>query len=53
VKDVHTAIVGTANPDRYQQNAALISAGNLSDEEYQAIRAIWEQRADQHWLTLD
>lgn len=50
---VHTAIVGTSNPARYAQNAALIAAGNLSDEEYQEIRAIWEQRADQHWLGLE
>ncbi|GHO86888.1 aldo/keto reductase [Dictyobacter formicarum] len=50
---VHTAIVGTTNPARYAQNAALIAAGNLSDEEYQEIRAIWEQRADQHWLGLE
>ncbi|GCE18224.1 aldo/keto reductase [Dictyobacter kobayashii] len=50
VPGVHTAIVGTTHPERYAKNAALIAAGNLSDEEYQEIRAIWEQRADQHWL---
>jgi aryl-alcohol dehydrogenase-like predicted oxidoreductase len=53
VPGVDTAIVGTANPKRYAQNAALIASGNLSDEEYQTLRALWEERADQHWLTLD
>ncbi len=50
IPGVDTAIVGTAHPERYPQNAALVAAGNLPDEEYQAIRAQWEQRADQHWL---
>ncbi len=53
IPGVHTAIVGTANPDRYTQNAAFVAQGNLPDEEYQSIRAIWEERADAHWLGLD
>jgi aryl-alcohol dehydrogenase-like predicted oxidoreductase len=53
IPGVHTAIVGTANSDRYTENAAYIAPGNLSDEEYQTIRARWEERADQHWLGLD
>ncbi len=53
VSGVHTMIVGTANPERYAQNVALIAAGNLSDEEYQEIRALWEERADQHWLVQE
>ena len=53
IPGVHTAIVGTANPDRYTQNAAFVAPGNLPDEEYQTIRAIWEERADPHWLGLD
>jgi aryl-alcohol dehydrogenase-like predicted oxidoreductase len=50
VPGVDTAIVGTAHPERYPQNAAMIASGNLLDSEYQAIRARWEERADQHWL---
>jgi aryl-alcohol dehydrogenase-like predicted oxidoreductase len=53
IPGVHTAIVGTANPGRYAENAAYIAPGNLSDDEYQAIRARWEERADQHWLGLN
>ena len=50
VPGVHVAIVGTAHPERYPQNVALIASGKLSDEDYQSIRARWEERADQHWL---
>ncbi|GAC1369829.1 MAG: aldo/keto reductase [Ktedonobacteraceae bacterium] len=53
IPGVHTAIVGTANPERYAQNVAAIAPGNLPDEEFQHIRAIWEERADAHWLGLD
>jgi aryl-alcohol dehydrogenase-like predicted oxidoreductase len=47
---VHTAIVGTATPGRWSQNNANVSAGPISSEQYQAIRASWralptEQRA--------
>lgn len=47
---VDVAIVGTANPNRWQQNAAIVNQGMLSQEQYNSIRAIWEERADQHWL---
>ncbi len=50
VPGVDVAIVGTANPSRWQQNAELVNQGPLSQEQYQSIRAIWEERADQHWL---
>ncbi len=50
---IHTAIVGTANPERYVHNAAMLNVGLLSDEEYQSIRALWEERADQHWLVQE
>jgi len=52
VPGVDVAIVGTANPDRWRQNAAIVAMGNLPQEQYQSIRAIWEERADQHWLGL-
>lgn len=52
VPGVDTAIVGTANPDRWRQNADLIAAGPLPQEQFEAIRARWEEAADQHWLTL-
>jgi aryl-alcohol dehydrogenase-like predicted oxidoreductase len=52
VSGVHTAIVGTSNPDRMEENAELVAAGPLRPELYQEIRARWEQTTDQHWLGL-
>ena len=52
VPGVDVAIVGTANPDRWHQNANVVAMGNLPQEQYQNIRAVWEERADQHWLGL-
>jgi aryl-alcohol dehydrogenase-like predicted oxidoreductase len=31
----------------------LIAPGNLSEDEFNTIRALWEERADQHWLGLE
>ena len=50
VPGVDVAIVGTSNPDRWEQNANLVAMGNLPQEQYQSLRAVWEERADQHWL---
>lgn len=47
---VHTAIVGTASPERWKQNAALLEAGSLSDSDYEAIRARWNTVAEGDWL---
>ena len=38
---LHTAIVGTTSPGRWTQNNGNVSAGPLSAEQYQAIRASW------------
>ncbi len=50
VPGVHTAIVGTAKPERLQQNAKLLEAGPLSKEEYEAIRQRWEEVAPRIWI---
>lgn len=52
VPGVDVAVIGNTNPDRWQQNANMVAPGKLSEEEYQSIRAIWEERADLHWLGL-
>ncbi len=49
VPGVHTAIVGTAKPDRWQQNATLVAAGQLPADVYGAIRARWQAVAPPDW----
>ena len=46
---VHTAIVGTVKPDRWQANAALLAAGPLPVADVQRIRARWRQVAPSSW----
>lgn len=50
VPGVCTAIVGTTRPDRWQQNAAMLDSGPLSDEEFEAIRQRWISVADKTWV---
>jgi aryl-alcohol dehydrogenase-like predicted oxidoreductase len=50
VPGVDVAIVGGTDVEHLQQNIQAVSAGNLSEDEFNAIRSVWEERADQHWL---
>lgn len=50
VPGVHVAIVGTTKPERWQQNAAMLAAGELSETEYGAIRRRWEDIAPMTWI---
>ncbi len=50
VPGVHTAIVGTANPTRWRQNAALLAAGPLDDSRMAAIRGRWKAVAGVDWV---
>jgi aryl-alcohol dehydrogenase-like predicted oxidoreductase len=47
---VHTAIVGTTRPERWQQNAALLAAGRLPPNEIEEIRARWRAVASSSWV---
>jgi aryl-alcohol dehydrogenase-like predicted oxidoreductase len=47
---VHTAIVGTAKPGRWRQNAAALDAGPLPTDQTQAIRARWRAVARPNWF---
>jgi aryl-alcohol dehydrogenase-like predicted oxidoreductase len=47
---VHTAIVGTTKPERWKENAKLLEAGPLSEEEINAIRHRWDEYAPRTWV---
>jgi aryl-alcohol dehydrogenase-like predicted oxidoreductase len=49
VPGVHTAIVGTTKPERWQDNAALLAAGPLPGPEFDAIRRRWREVARRDW----
>jgi len=48
VPGVHTAIVGTTKPERWQQNAELLST-SLPATAFNGIRARWREIADASW----
>jgi len=50
VPGVHTAIVGTALPGWWRENAALVAAGPLHDRDHQAIRGRWRAVAEAGWV---
>ena len=50
VPGVHTAIVGTTKPERWQHNAALLRAGALPRAELDRILARWREVADASWV---
>jgi len=50
VPGVHTAIVGTTKPERWQENARMVEQGALSDAEFAAIRERWEEIAPAGWV---
>jgi aryl-alcohol dehydrogenase-like predicted oxidoreductase len=49
VPGVDTLIVGTTRPTRWRENAALLAAGPLPQQQFQAIRARWKEVADAGW----
>jgi hypothetical protein len=53
IPGVATMIVGTTKPDRWQENAKYVSEGNLSDDEYKAIRDRWREVADENWVGMN
>ncbi|HET9857500.1 MAG TPA: aldo/keto reductase, partial [Chthoniobacterales bacterium] len=47
---VHTAIVGTKKPERWEQNAKLLEAGPLDESTFRKIRERWEECAPRTWI---
>ncbi|WP_128660784.1 aldo/keto reductase [Paenibacillus sp. 598K] len=50
VPGVHSAIVGTARPERWVDNARLLEAGYLPEAQYHAIRGRWAEVAKDDWV---
>ncbi|MEY2439832.1 MAG: hypothetical protein QOI34_1217 [Verrucomicrobiota bacterium] len=50
VPGVHTAIVGTAKPERIRENAALLETGAIDQDLFQAIRERWHEVAPRIWV---
>lgn len=52
IDGVDTMIVGTTKPNRWQENAKYVAEGNLSSEEFEAIRNRWHEVADEKWIGM-
>ena len=50
VPGVHTAIVGTTKPERWQANAKLLEVGPLTASEFKEIRERWDDIAPRTWV---
>ena len=50
VPGVHTAIVGTARPGRFEENARHLEAGKLPATDMKVIRTRWSEVADRSWV---
>ena len=50
IEGIDTMIVGTTKPNRWQENAEYVAEGNLSSEEFEAIRNRWHEVADENWV---
>jgi hypothetical protein len=49
IPGVHTAIVGTKNPDRWAQNTGLLNNGPMHSAEFEEIRSRWRDIAESDW----
>jgi len=52
IPGIDTLIVGTTRPRRWEENARYVAEGNLSDEEFEAIRNRWREVADENWVQM-
>jgi len=50
VPGVHTAIVGTARPERLKENISMLDDGALEPEQFDRIRQRWEEFAPRTWI---
>jgi aryl-alcohol dehydrogenase-like predicted oxidoreductase len=50
VPGVHAAVVGTIDPGRFAENAAIAAAGPLPEPQFESIRARWREIARPSWV---
>lgn len=50
IPGIHTAIVGTKNPQRWKENAKFLQAGALEKSLFNEIRERWEECAPRTWF---
>src|SRR2546421_9210281 len=50
VPGVHTAIVGTKKPERWEQKAQLLEEGPLDEPTFRNIRERWEEYSPRIWI---
>ena len=50
VPGVHTAIVGTAKPERLPENIKMLDGGPLDLEQFNSIRERWDEIAPRTWI---
>jgi aryl-alcohol dehydrogenase-like predicted oxidoreductase len=52
ISGIDTMIVGTTRPRRWQENAKYVAEGNLSSEEFEAIRERWKEVGGEDWQQM-
>ncbi|MDQ2745714.1 MAG: aldo/keto reductase [Acidobacteriota bacterium] len=52
IDGIDTMIVGTTKPNRWQENSKYVAEGNLSSEEYEAIRERWSEVGGADWKQM-
>ena len=52
IPGVDTMIVGTTKPGRWSENAKYVGEGNLTSEEYEAIRDRWREIGGTDWKQM-
>ena len=52
IPGIDTMIVGTTKPGRWSENAKYVAEGNLSGEEFEAIRERWQEVGGEDWKQM-
>ena len=52
IDGIDTMIVGTTKPGRWSENAKYVAEGNLSGEEFEAIRNRWKEVGGEGWKQM-